>query len=1208
MEGISLLSEANDCGRALLRLISRGHAIVVELQCVADTLPPAFADPDSVDAKHFSAVLPDFSVFRTEGALDHVLSSQELVELDEESRELHAEFASRLFHMLVAINQYALDLNRFLEDFEAGCFITYSFENIGRDEHGPQLFAEAIAMLGIMLLMLDERISGVAREQALVAYHRFTMGTDDDRADAFPDVCKLFKSSGRPEGSANMAARPRGYPERFFARFSLRPEAVRLVIGLLQTGDVYAAVKHYPLPEHRSHSLAAQGGLLYVILFFHAETLESDHVAMREIVNRHFGDAWVVAYALGHTADLTSMWAPYSAARQALSSAITQTTVNQLQERYLARLEGAQKQISEYLKEGALNAEVVSLKISALLSCLRDANTAVRWLLLQPTTENPKLQACLRSDGAKERLLRTLVDTSLLEERVRELLTPLVERRESDWAEHKAAASQAMSDLSVYFSGEHVLKRDVRNEELETWFQGLQVRIDELNYDTREDELALSRKIAQLLRALEEVEGFQDIWRQPHVLHFLGEARELLRRMVRTVNLRQETLDTITVVADLSYAWHALDGYESSMHALISVSPSSVKGLRALFLKLSSILETPLRRIRQAGSANLETFVSGYYSARLVAFMRSVLQEIPRLIFKLLAQISEHKLQRLPPRISLLDLNEYAQRSDQARMEVASLTKSVASLMRGIRETDVAVLGVIRVEPRHVLMDGLRRSLVQKIEDMFAAVDFPGMRASNVRQRDFISPLADLASASASLSRSFENVQDYVGCSAWQMWHAEHARILRFYLHMELQILVRRRMPPASSCIHFDPVCPVLFPDATYRRNRASASGSEASALGGSVLSRVAAALLAITSASATVGGLCRDWCWTASGEVALDSLGIEMLSRALGPTGLAAISRFLGFKAATRVRKVLVAITSELSGEDQGLLEAVAAQVRAGGARGDAARVVRTALQAVPSLLLPLIDILGTIGQHQLLRRRLQFALNLHARLNAPSPTESLTALNAAGLEDAMQGMGDSGGKNLPDVLDPDAQGAPEGPSDERVEESAARFHRRLAQVTELFGLEKPFRQIYVNVAEGSLPAVCSVLLGIALVAAARKAIGLASKRPRKTAQGSGACDDEFAEAGVAVAAGVATVLQQMPRVQTQRVVEFVGAYLGGLCFEAGKAGQGAESWGEGKRLASMLEAILRLLDLPPQGVLAGFSNSQSLTELWPLEPRPAK
>ncbi|CAJ1333158.1 unnamed protein product, partial [Effrenium voratum] len=162
-----------------------------------------------------------------------------------------------------------------------------------------------------------------------------------------------------------------------------------------------------------------------------------------------------------------------------------------------------------------------------------------------------------------------------------------------------------------------------------------------------------------------------------------------------------------------------------AMGNLLASSPDSVKGLRALFLKLASILEVPLRRIRQAGNAAHASLVSGYYSASLTEFMRSVLQDIPRLVFRLLGQLSELSAPGLGSRVSFAELQTYAQRTEKPRQERAQITQRIALLMRGIRETDVAVLGVIRVEPREVLLDGLRRELATRIEQLLARLQFP---------------------------------------------------------------------------------------------------------------------------------------------------------------------------------------------------------------------------------------------------------------------------------------------------------------------------------------------------------------------------------------------------------------------------------------------------------------------------------------------------
>jgi len=36
---------------------------------------------------------------------------------------------------------------------------------------------------------------------------------------------------------------------------------------------------------------------------------------MREIVDKFFGDSWVVPYYLGYTVDLLEVWQPYEAAK-----------------------------------------------------------------------------------------------------------------------------------------------------------------------------------------------------------------------------------------------------------------------------------------------------------------------------------------------------------------------------------------------------------------------------------------------------------------------------------------------------------------------------------------------------------------------------------------------------------------------------------------------------------------------------------------------------------------------------------------------------------------------------------------------------------------------------------------------------------------------------------------------------------------------------
>ena len=70
-------------------------------------------------------------------------------------------------------------------------------------------------------------------------------------------------------------------------------------------------IRHYPSPEHRSRALAQQAGYLYVLLYFVPDVLHDENAVMREVVDKHFVDNWVVPIATTHCVDLSLEWRPY---------------------------------------------------------------------------------------------------------------------------------------------------------------------------------------------------------------------------------------------------------------------------------------------------------------------------------------------------------------------------------------------------------------------------------------------------------------------------------------------------------------------------------------------------------------------------------------------------------------------------------------------------------------------------------------------------------------------------------------------------------------------------------------------------------------------------------------------------------------------------------------------------------------------------------
>ncbi len=56
---------------------------------------------------------------------------------------------------------------------------------------------------------------------------------------------------------------------------------------------------------------------------------------MREIVDKHFPDNWVISIYMGMTVNLCEAWEPYRAAQSALNNTLAPDNVNLLSQRYI---------------------------------------------------------------------------------------------------------------------------------------------------------------------------------------------------------------------------------------------------------------------------------------------------------------------------------------------------------------------------------------------------------------------------------------------------------------------------------------------------------------------------------------------------------------------------------------------------------------------------------------------------------------------------------------------------------------------------------------------------------------------------------------------------------------------------------------------------------------------------------------------------------
>lgn len=242
-------------------------------------------------AAKYAPVLFDFRYLKTPEMFDkQINTSAELGDVDDEFYASHEELLSRFYALFENVYRYIVDYNKYLGDLMEGFYIQHTLADVLLDTDGKQLMCEALYLLGVMLLTMDTKVPGPVRERLIVAHYRHK---GESVTVPIVELAKLCRDTGFRPGEA-ASKRPVGYPEEYFRRFPIPKEVVAMVLARLRSDDVYHQLRVYPAPEHQSFALSQQASVLYVCLFFSPRTLAEEKKEMREIVDKHFSDNWVV--------------------------------------------------------------------------------------------------------------------------------------------------------------------------------------------------------------------------------------------------------------------------------------------------------------------------------------------------------------------------------------------------------------------------------------------------------------------------------------------------------------------------------------------------------------------------------------------------------------------------------------------------------------------------------------------------------------------------------------------------------------------------------------------------------------------------------------------------------------------------------------------------------------------------------------------------
>jgi len=124
------------------------------------------------------------------------------------------------------------------------------------------------------------------------------------------------------------------------------------------------------------------------------------------------------------------------------------------------------------------------------------------------------------------------------------------------------------------------------------------------------------------------------------------------------------------------------------------------------------------------------------------------------------------------------------------REMLAKHTHRISVFAEGIMAMEQTKLGMIEINPREVLEDGIRKELVRTMSDVMqrGLIFQDGKKILNTEQQ-----LKTIATQLQGFKSAFEYIQDYVSIYGLKMWQEEFSRIVSFNVEQECNVFLKRK-------------------------------------------------------------------------------------------------------------------------------------------------------------------------------------------------------------------------------------------------------------------------------------------------------------------------------------------------------------------------------------------------------------------------------
>lgn len=155
---------------------------------------------------------------------------------------------------------------------------------------------------------------------------------------------------------------------------------------------------------------------------------------------------------------------------------------------------------------------------------------------------------------------------------------------------------------------------------------------------------------------------------------------------------------------------------------------------------------------------------------------------------KEISEILTHNVKELPVKLSKDDLREYT--NYEHRFNLAKLTHKISVYTDGILTLDKTLMGLIELDPKEILVDGIRNELVKTVATILHET-FIFKNSGN--KDDLYQSFYSLKSKFSGMKKAFEYIQDFLNIQGEAIWGEEINRIFKKNLDQEAILLINKK-------------------------------------------------------------------------------------------------------------------------------------------------------------------------------------------------------------------------------------------------------------------------------------------------------------------------------------------------------------------------------------------------------------------------------